>query len=233
LAAGIDSHAHQGAVSEDASTVAVMGTGPDIIYPRSNAKLASQIKSQGALISEFELGKPPIANNFPRRNRIISGMSLGVIVIEAALKSGSLITARLAMEQNREVFAIPGSLNNPLAKGCHRLIKEGAVLVDSVESILDELTGLLSFQLDEKKAITTCSREVNSQLKGSRLSDNEKSVLDAIGHDECLFDTLVQNTKLDIQSISSILLDLELKGFVDQRAGRIKQTTTGLQEVSD
>ena len=233
LAAGIDTQAHLGALSGNAGTTAIMGTGPDIIYPGSNRRLANRIQSEGVLVSEFVLGSPPIAAHFPRRNRIISGLSLGVVVIEAALKSGSLITARLAMEQNREVFAVPGSIQNPTAKGCHRLIREGAKLVDSVESIVEEIGGTLAFQLEQTKLGSSHLKKPCVQSEHYRLSGEEKVVLEVIGYGECPVDTIVQKTKLDVKIISSILIGLELKGLIAQQAGRFKQVTTGLQVVPD
>ena len=137
MALGVDTAAHRGGLQ--AASIAVVGTGLDLVYPASNRKLAHDLAQQGGLISEFPLGTPAIASNFPRRNRIISGMSRGCLVVEAALQSGSLITARQALEQGREVFAVPGSIHSPLAKGCHSLIKQGAKLVESAEDILDEL----------------------------------------------------------------------------------------------
>jgi DNA processing protein len=139
LALGIDAAAHRGALKGAASTIAVVGTGADIVYPSRNRDLAKAIAERGAIISSFALGTPAIGNNFPQRNRLISGLARGVLVVEAAMQSGSLITARLAGEQGREVFAIPGSIHSPLAKGCHRLIKQGAKLVESAQDVLEEL----------------------------------------------------------------------------------------------
>ena len=139
LALGIDAAAHRGALDGAGSTVAVLGCGVDVVYPQRNADLYHLVAARGALVSEFPLGSPPLAANFPRRNRLISGLARGVLVVEAALASGSLITARLAAEQGREVFAVPGSIHSPLSKGCHALIKEGAKLVESAQDVLDEL----------------------------------------------------------------------------------------------
>ncbi len=141
MAAGIDSRAHEGALAVGGETIAVVGTGVDLCYPKRNNRLREKIIEKGVLVSEFPLGSPPLGFHFPQRNRIISGLSLGIVVVEAAIKSGSLISARLAMEQNREVFAVPGQITNPLAEGCHRLINEGVKLVQSVEDILLEFDG--------------------------------------------------------------------------------------------
>ena len=139
LALGIDAAAHRGGLAGAASSLAVIGTGLDVVYPARNKALAHELAERGALVSEFPLGTPALGSNFPRRNRVISGMSLGCLVVEAALQSGSLITARFANEQGREVFALPGSIHSPLAKGCHALIKQGAKLVDTANDILEEL----------------------------------------------------------------------------------------------
>ncbi|MBL4819811.1 MAG: DNA-protecting protein DprA [Gammaproteobacteria bacterium] len=233
LAAGIDSQAHRGALSVDATTVAVMGTGADRIYPQANSTLAKQIQCKGALISEFNLGSPPAAAHFPRRNRIISGMSLGVIVVEAALKSGSLITARQAMEQCREVFAVPGAINNPLTAGCHRLIRDGAKLVDSIDSILEELDPLLSFQLAHIKGNSGDLHQLFAPVNRSGLGEDEITLLKAVGFDGCHMDTLVMQSKYDVQTVNTMLMGLEVKGFVSRKAGRIMQLTTPLQEEPD
>ncbi|MFC1750489.1 DNA-processing protein DprA, partial [Pseudomonadota bacterium] len=156
MAMGIDTAAHTGALNGSGLTIAVTGTGLDRVYPARNRKLAHSIAEQGALISELPIGTPPLADNFPRRNRIISGMSLGTLVVEAAPRSGSLITAKLASEQGREVFAIPGSIHNPLARGCHALIRQGAKLIESEEDILSELGALIQLSLK------TCTPDTSS-----------------------------------------------------------------------
>ena len=145
LAAGIDSFAHSGALANNGRTIAVLGTGIDRVYPQRNRRLAEQVSGSGALVSEFAIGTPPVAGNFPQRNRIIAGLSLGVIVVEATIRSGSLITARLAMESNREVFAVPGSIHNVLSKGSHYLLKQGATLVESAQDIVEQLGEMLAY----------------------------------------------------------------------------------------
>lgn len=197
LALGIDAAAHRGALAGAGSTVAVLGCGVDVVYPQRNADLYNAVAAHGALVSEFPLGSPPIAANFPRRNRLISGLARGVLVVEAALASGSLITARLAAEQGREVFAIPGSIHSPLSKGCHALIREGAKLVESAQDVLDEL-------------------EVPAPAAAATFPQAEKghALLAHLGHDPCNVDTLCQRSGLTPDSVSAILLELELAGMV-------------------
>ena len=174
LALGIDAAAHRGALAGRGSTVAVMGSGPDQIYPRRNAALAAEIAKAGVLVTEFAPGTQPLAGNFPRRNRLISGLSRGVLVIEAALASGSLITARLAADQGREIFAIPGSIHSPLSRGCHALIRQGAKLVESAQDVLEELGGVIS---------STPQRERNT-------SNTTSELLQHMGYDPCDVGTL-------------------------------------------
>lgn len=212
LALGIDGAAHQGAL-ETGSTIAVLGTGPDIIYPRRHQALyADIIVKGGAIVSEFPPGTPPRAGNFPQRNRIISGLSLGVLVVEAALKSGSLITARLAMEQGREVFTIPGSIHNPSAKGCHQLIRQGATLVETADDIISELGGLLAYKAQGTRQITTPNNT-------SSLDDTARHALDKLGFDPTDLDTLTARTQLSPAVLGGLLVQLELEGWVEQRAG--------------
>jgi len=206
MAHGIDAAAHRGALRGRSSSIAVIGTGLDKVYPAANRDLAHMLASQGALISEFPLGTPPLAANFPRRNRIISGMSVGCLVAEASLQSGSLITARLALEQGRDVFAIPGSIHSPQSKGCHALLKQGAKLVETAQDILEELGGvpaLLTQHIDEE----------NTDL----------FLLDQIGFDPIDVNTLSARCSLTIGELSAMLLTLELSGRVAVLPGGLYQ----------
>lgn len=217
LAAGIDAAAHRGALSVQAQTIAVCGTGLDQVYPRSHRELAAQIAAHGALVSEFPLGMPAIKSNFPRRNRIISGLALGTLVVEAALRSGSLITARLAAEQGREVFAVPGSIRNPLAQGCHALIRQGAKLIESAQDVLCEL-GPLAGTL-------TPQRETPAPHAGTiadpPLDKEYEILLDALGFEPANVDRLVARTGLNAGAVASMLLMLELDGRVESYAGGV------------
>lgn len=199
LALGIDAAAHRGGLAGAGSTIAVLGTGPDVCYPAKNAALAEEIAARGLLVTEFPPGTPPVAHNFPRRNRLISGMSRGVLVVEAAMASGSLITARTAIEQGREVFAIPGSIHSPLAKGCHALIKSGAKLVDSVADVLSELG---AWQADSSARAPEADRE------------DEPSLLGHIGFDPVDLDSLCARAGLPAEQVSAQLLRLELDGRI-------------------
>lgn len=198
LALGIDAAAHRGALAAGGETIAVIGTGPDRIYPARNRELALAIAEHGAIVSEFPLGTPAIAANFPRRNRIISGLARGVLVVEAAPESGSLITARLAADQGREVFAIPGSIHSPVARGCHKLIKQGAKLVETASDILEELG---NFVPPESTAEETPS-------------EPEHPLLACIGHDPCSLDELVERSGLMTEQLLTELLTLELGGLI-------------------
>jgi DNA processing protein len=198
LALGIDAAAHRGALAAHGETVAVIGTGADRIYPAGNKTLALAIVEQGAVVSEFPLGTPAIAANFPRRNRIISGLSRGVLVVEAAPESGSLITARLAAEQGREVFAIPGSIHSPVARGCHKLIKQGAKLVETASDVLEELGSFVDLPLPP--------------LAPPAVNDNP--LLAALGHDPCSLDDLAERTGQDAGQLLPELLILELSGQI-------------------
>lgn len=209
MAHGIDAAAHRGALRGLSSSIAVVGTGLDKVYPAANRDLAHTLAAQGALISEFPLGTPPVATNFPRRNRIISGMSIGCLVVEASLQSGSLITARLAMEQGRDVFAIPGSIHSPQSKGCHALIKQGAKLAESAQDILEEL----AFQLT-----------LSAPLPETAFQENEADgLLDLIGFDPVSVDTLCTRSGLTVSQLSAMLLPLELEGRVTALPGGLFQ----------
>ena len=217
LAVGIDTASHRGALAAQGHTLAVCGTGLDVTYPRSNAALAEEIAARGALVSEFPLGTPPLKQNFPRRNRIISGLTLGTLVVEAAVQSGSLITARLASEQGREVFAIPGSIHNPLARGCHRLIRQGAKLVETAEDIFDELRPLA--RLLQIPAFLPQDEAAHGKRGPSgdsrpRLDKGYEILLDALGFEPAGVDLLVVRTGLRADEVASMLLILELEGHV-------------------
>jgi DNA processing protein len=214
LAIGIDGAAHQGALDADGITLAVTGTGLDRVYPARHRKLAHQIAEQGALVSEFTPGTPPLPANFPRRNRIISGIGLGTLVVEAAVKSGSLVTARLALEQGREVFAIPGSIHNPLARGCHSLIRQGAKLVETMEDILAELGPLLSTPTPE--AGTGIPPK---QAPAESWDEDYQRLLQHLGYDPVSVDYLIQQSGLTAEAVSSMLLLLELEGYVSSVPG--------------
>ncbi len=212
LADGIDTAAHQGAL-EGGRTVAFLGNGIDRIYPASNAALARSIASSGALVSEYPLGTAPHRHHFPERNRLISGCCLGTIVIEAARRSGSLITARLAAEQGREVFALPGSIHNPLAKGCHKLLREGAKLVESAADIVSELPSL---------AACISQNSFNSMEYDATVSeepDDYSYLRKLIGHDPITIDELATLSGLTIDQLSSMLLILELNGEIESLSG--------------
>jgi DNA processing protein len=208
LALGVDAAAHRGGLAGKASSIAVVGTGLDVVYPARNRTLAHALAERGALVSEFPLGMPALAANFPRRNRVISGVSRGCLVVEAALQSGSLITARLANEQGREVFALPGSIHSPLAKGCHRLIKQGAKLVDDASDILDE------FNLTAVPVATGPAPAPDSAA--GRL-------LAMLGHDPCSFDALAARAGMPPDHLAGLLLELELSGLIEKRPGNIYQ----------
>ncbi|MEZ5530621.1 MAG: DNA-processing protein DprA [Porticoccaceae bacterium] len=202
LALGIDAAAHRGALLSG-KTVAVLGTGVDVVYPRQHRQLYQQIVDQGgAIVSEFPPGTAPLPSHFPRRNRLISGLSLGVLVVEAALRSGSLITARYALEQGREVFAIPGSIHNPLSKGNHQLLKEGAALVESAADIVVQLGGMLGYLAEEISPETSLGTETGNIL------------WDALGFDSVDMDTLVERTGLSVKDVTHMLMLLELDGKV-------------------
>jgi DNA processing protein len=222
LAAGIDGQAHRGALAARGVTVAVCGTGLDLVYPAAHRRLAADIAASGALVSEFPAGTPPRAENFPRRNRLMSGLARGVLVIEAASRSGSLITARLAGDQGREVMAIPGSIHNPLARGCHRLIKEGAALVETVDDVCAAL-GVSTLAGAARSAAKTGRV---AEFPDSALDSDAEMLLNALGFEPAGLDRLVQRTGLAAHSVISKLQLLELEGRVESLAGgRYSRTT--------
>ncbi len=210
MAHGIDAAAHRGALRGQGSSIAVVGTGLDKVYPAANRDLAHQLAKSGVLISEFPLGTPPIGSNFPRRNRIISGMSVGCLVVEASQQSGSLITARQALEQGREVFAIPGSIHSPQSRGCHKLIKQGAKLVETAKDILEELAGQLA---------THATRTENTPVD----TPQSTGILELIGFDPLSMDTLSHRSGLTVSQLSAMLLTLELEGRIAALPGGLFQ----------
>ncbi len=220
LAHGIDAACHSGALAGDGITLAVTGCGPERIYPASHRRLANDIQENGALISEFPPGTPPLASHFPRRNRIISGLSLGTLVVEAARQSGSLITAKLAAEQGREIFAIPGSIHNPLAQGCHALIREGAQLVDKYQDIIMEIAPQLEDAIDRAQP----DRHAASLPEPD---DEQRAILKHIDFEPTSVDTVIARSGLTPDKVSSILLALEIENTVcstpDGRYQRICQ----------
>lgn len=243
LASGIDSIAHEAALDAGGLTVAVLGTGLDCIYPASSRGLASRIVEQGALVSEFPPGTPARRSHFPSRNRIISGLSLGVLVIEAGMRSGTLITARLAGNQGREIFALPGSIHNPMAKGCHRLIRDGARLVENVAEIMQELAALagqlagdLRHEIeggdsDEGQAELELGRErpkLAAQDSGDSHGLQEKpwktdpeyrQLWSCLGFDPKPVDLVIEQSGLTARAVSAMLLMLELRGMVEAHPG--------------
>ena len=213
LAQGIDAAAHSGALAAGAPTVAFLGHGIDRVYPAANRDLARDIARRGALVSEFPLGTAPGRALFPQRNRLISGLCLGTLVVEAARRSGSLITARLAAEQGREVFAIPGSIHNPLSRGCHQLIRQGAKLVEAADDILSELAPLAGHMLQ------IVDQSSDSDPSPVEVDEEYVKLLEAIGHDPVNADELVARSGLTIDQVSSMLLILELEGKIEKLSG--------------
>lgn len=218
MALGIDAASHQGALTGNGRTVAVLGTGVDIIYPAGHRQLAAEIAQTGALVSEFPLQTPPINYHFPQRNRIVSGLSLGTLVVEATARSGSLITARLATEQGREVFAIPGSIHSPMAHGCHLLLRQGAKLVETSIDILEEIT---QFQplLTSKPPKSAYNNSKNP------LDESGRKLLECVGFEATSIDTLVARTGFAVEQVASALMILEL-------AGHINSTPSGYSRVT-
>ncbi len=222
LALGIDAAAHRGALSGPGPTVGVAGTGLDCVYPVRHRELAREIAALGALVTELPLGTPPIAQNFPRRNRIISGLSLGTLVIEAAHRSGSLITARHAMEQGRAVLAVPGSIKSPLSRGCHALIRDGAKLVETLGDILEELIPMhrsVPPVVAAERAGGPRPQQVDMGFEPEGLDEDYRRLIDCLGHDPASIDLLVARSGLTAPVVSSMLLILELRGYVRAEAG--------------
>ncbi len=216
LATGIDAAAHAGALDAQMPTTAVLGCGPDQVYPAVNAPLAGFIRSEGLLVSEFFPGTPPRKENFPKRNRIISGLSVGVLVVEAARRSGSLITARLAGEFGRDVFAIPGSIHNPMARGCHQLLRQGAVLVETAADIFSEIAGRVDIAAE---AVPESGTDTPATAGETPPDGDYVKLLDALGHDPVDADSLAVRTGLTAAELSSMLLILELQGVVESLPG--------------
>ncbi|HET9821800.1 MAG TPA: DNA-processing protein DprA [Burkholderiaceae bacterium] len=208
LALGIDGAAHEGALAADGLTVAVMGTGPDRIYPARHRELAHRIVEHGVLLTEFEPGAPPLAPHFPQRNRLIAGLARGTLVVEAALASGSLSTARAATDAGREVFAIPGSIHAPQSRGCHWLIKQGAKLVESADDVLGEIDWRARPQAAQRAALSTGTQD---------------SLLEAMGHDPVTLDALAARTGEPAAALGARLLELELEGHVARLPGGLFQ----------
>lgn len=212
LAEGIDAAAHEGALAVGGRTVAVLGHGLDRVYPASNGALAERILKDGALVSEYAVGTPPRRGHFPQRNRIISGLCLGTLVVEAARRSGSLITARTAGEQGREVFAIPGSIHNPMSRGCHQLIRQGARLVETVDDILSELAPLVAGLMEN-------AEEAGHSTTTDEQDEDYVRLVDALGFDPQTPEELAAKTGLTIEQVSSMLLILELQERIESLPG--------------
>jgi DNA processing protein len=227
LAAGIDSVAHQAALDADGTTIAVLGTGVDRVYPASSEALAGHIRQRGALVSELPPGTPARRAHFPSRNRLISGLSLGVLVVEAGLRSGTLITARMAGNQGREVFALPGSIHNPLSKGCHRLIRDGARLVESVDEIMQELAPLAGRLADRLRGELAAGEAAGEDpaLESGPIDpqldpDPEyRKLWSCLGHDPKPVDRIIEQSGLTARAVSAMLLLLELRGLVEAHPG--------------
>ncbi len=221
MARGIDTAAHRGALKGGGRTIAVLGSGLDVIYPAENTKLFQEITHNGAVISEFPLSTPPLPRNFPMRNRVISGLSLGTLVIEASLKSGSLITAQMALDQGREVFAVPGNINSKTSMGTNKLIKDGAKLVECTDDILEELTPQLNFPATTRTVSKKATSEVRiRQDRTSTLNPNEKSVWNCLSDDPKHIDKIINENQLKGSSIYAILLNLELKSLIQEHPGK-------------
>ena len=217
LARGIDAAAHRGALDAGGSSVAVLATGPDRIYPRTNSELAHELLEAGALVTERAPGTPPLPENFPRRNRLISGLGLGVLVVEASMRSGSLTTARFAANEGREVFAVPGSVDNALSRGCHALIRDGAKLVESVADVLDEFAQPGGLSVPSVHPKPGASNDAAGAT--GRLDEPARTVLHAVGHDPVTLDRLVGHTGLTAGRLAAILATLEIEGWIEALPG--------------
>ena len=224
MAEGVDAAAHLAALDTGAPTIAVVGTGTDVVYPRRHAKLAARIRASGAIVSEFLPGTEARQQHFPRRNRLLAGLTLGTLVIEAAERSGALITARLAGEAGREVFAVPGSIHNPLARGCHRLIRQGAALVEDAREVIQALAPVAAELADALRARLRDTdgngADVPTRAPMQALDTDQRRLLEAIGHDPVGIDALAQRTGLTVAELSSMLLVMELHGLVVAEHGR-------------
>ena len=222
MALGVDGSAHQGAIDGGGYTIAVVGTGADIIYPARHRGLADKILEKGVIVSELPLGTQPQPANFPRRNRIISALSMGVLVVEASPKSGSLITAHCALDQGREVYAIPGSIHNPMARGCHQLLRQGAKLVESAEDIFEELSSLLAFHQfvrNEPMSAESVPQDLFDHEAVQELTEQETLLLKLIGYDMVSVDGVVERSELSVEDVSFQLMSLELKGLIQSVPG--------------
>jgi DNA processing protein len=222
MAEGVDAAAHLAALEAGAPTIAVIGTGTDVVYPRRHSKLAARIRANGAIVSEFLPGTEARPEHFPRRNRVLAGLSLGTLVIEAAERSGALITARLAGEAGREVFAVPGSIHNPLARGCHRLIRQGAALVEDAREVIEALAPVAAELADALRARLGVADDGCAPIlaHGVALDADQHRLLDALGHDPVGIDVLARRTGLTVAELSSMLLLMELHGLVAAEHGR-------------
>lgn len=226
MALGVDGAAHQGAIDGGGHTIAVVGTGADVIYPARHRNLAEKILEKGVIVSELPLGAKPQPSNFPRRNRIISALSMGVLVVEASPRSGSLITAHCALDQGREVYAIPGSIHNPMARGCHQLLKQGAKLVESAEDIFEELSSLLAFHqfvrnepVNAALETAPAPQDLFDSKVAQDLTEQEQLMLELIGYDVACIDAVVERSALSVEDVSFQLMSLELKGHVQSVPG--------------
>ncbi len=220
LALGVDGHAHQACLEQNGKTIAVLGSGFDFLYPKQHQSLAFRIKENGALVSEFAPFYPPRAYNFPRRNRIISGLSVGVLVVEAAQKSGSLITARFALEQGRDVYAVPGSILNSNAAGCNQLLRDGAVLVRDARDIVHEINGLVNWSSTiQQEATLSSPLSVNKEQERGQTKAEDQPILDLLGERPVAVDFLAERTHLPVNQVMMQLLELELQGIVASVVG--------------